>query len=63
MNAGQDLHQSGFSRAILADKAVDLPATNGEIHILKCLDAGKGLGDIFHLEKNFTHNNTSGLFP
>ena len=63
MNARQDLHQRGLSRAVLADKAVDLSALNGEIHVLKRLDTGKGLGDVFHLKKNFTHNTTSGFLP
>ena len=45
MHAGDDLHQCGFARAVLADKAVDLARFESEIHVLKCGHTTEGLTD------------------
>ncbi len=53
INAGNDLHQSGFSRSILAQEHMDLPAANRQIHLVQRKRAGKSLCDPFEHEQVF----------
>lgn len=51
VDAGQDLHQSGFPGAVLAADGVDLPAPHRERDVGQRGDAGEGLGDPAHAEQ------------
>jgi len=41
MNAGDDLHQRRFARAVFADKANNFPRGHTEVHVTDHDDAGK----------------------
>ncbi len=45
VHAGDDLHQRGFARAVLADKPMDLAGRGGKIHRAQGRDAAERLGD------------------
>lgn len=47
INAGNDLHQCGFSGAVFADQRMNAAAAKLELHAVQCLDARKGLCDLF----------------
>ena len=46
-----DVKQSGFSRAVFAEKRVDLPASEGEIHPVERKNGPEALGDPVELEQ------------
>ena len=45
LDSGQDAHQRGLARAVLADQGADLAATHGEIHAVQSRGARVLLGD------------------
>ena len=47
MNAGEDLDQRGFTRAVLTDQAMDLTRLNSKLHIFQRNYAWKSLRNIF----------------
>ena len=55
INAGEHLHQGGFSGAIFAHQGMDFPGANLEIDINQRVNAGKALVDPFHGQDHFTH--------
>jgi len=61
MDAGQDLDQSGFTRAVLPDKAMDRPSAHLKIRTVKCANASERLDDVAHGERKLfpvcTHTN------
>ena len=50
IDARKHVHQRGFSRAVLADQRMDLPALNDKVYVVQRLDAGEFLGDGFHFQ-------------
>ena len=61
MDAGQNLDQSGFTRAVLPDKAMDGPSTDTKVRAVKCAGPSEPLDDIAHRERRLfpvcTHSN------
>ena len=51
IGAGQDVHEGGLARAVLAEKGVDLPARNVEVDAPQDGDAAERLADAAHGEK------------
>ena len=51
VRAGQDVHEGGLARAVLAEKGVDLPARDVEVHAPQDGDAAERLVDAAHGEK------------
>lgn len=56
IDAAQYLHQGRFSRAVFADKRVNLPLADLEIDIVQGFDARKRLGDAPHFQNDVVHN-------
>ena len=52
INTAEDLHQRGFTGAVLTDQRVDGAALHHQVHVVKGLDTGKLLGDVFHFQNN-----------
>src|SRR5437773_2230836 len=50
---GSDLHERGFSGAILADQSMDLAGPHIETDVFKHGDTAKGLGDVVHSQERF----------
>src|SRR6185312_10627901 len=50
MQAGDDLHQRAFARAVLADETVDLAGGEREVDPAQRLDAAEGLADPLEFE-------------
>ena len=50
INAAQDIHQRGFSRAVLTDQRVDLPFLHLQVYIVERLDTRECFGNIFHFQ-------------
>ena len=59
VDAGQDLNQGGFSRAVFADQRVDFTGVQGEIHILQRADAGEVFTDSPHCQQGFFCHRSS----
>ena len=51
INTAENIHQRGFTGAILTDKCVDLTFFHLEIDIVESLDTRKCFDDILHLQK------------
>ena len=51
IHAGQDFHQGGFARAVLADKHMDFAPADIEVDIRERQDAGEAFGDPAHFEE------------
>ena len=47
----EDVHERGLAGAVFANQGVDLARPDGQVDLVVCDDAGKGLGDIAHLER------------
>ena len=58
IDAGEDLHQSGLARAVLAADRMDLTASDVQGDVRQRLDAGKLLGDPLHGENRVVHMST-----
>ena len=56
IDAGQDVHQGGFAGAVFADQSVDFAPLHFQIYVVQRLDAGKLLGDGFHLQNDVCQN-------
>ena len=52
INAAENLHQRGFTCAVLTDQCVDGATLYHQVHVIQRFDAGEFLGDIFHFEDN-----------
>jgi hypothetical protein len=50
VDTGQDLHQRGLARAVLAHQGMDLAGAQVELHPVQRLDAGEGLAEV--LDRN-----------
>ena len=50
VDPGQDLHEGGFARAVLAHQGVDLAGVDVEVDVGEREDAGEAHGDAAHLE-------------
>ena len=46
-DAGEDLHQCAFARAVLPDNRMEFTGADVEGHIIESGDARKPLGDVF----------------
>ena len=55
VDAGEDLDQRGFARAVLTDQSVDLARLHGQLHVVQGYDAGKPFGYVFQLNYVFAH--------
>jgi hypothetical protein len=53
INSGKDLHQGGFTSAVLSTNAMDLPTADLEGNIVQGHHAREALGDVFKIENNF----------
>ena len=49
-HAAQYVHQCGLARAVLAQQGADLPALNGEVHVLEHVVGTEGFADAAHLQ-------------
>ena len=54
--AANDVHQRGFTRAVLAHQTVDLARLELQVYAVQHLDAEKALANILKLQNEFTHN-------
>ena len=65
IGAVDDLHQSGFARAVLAADDVNLARPYLKIDSVQRLYAGKHLNDVFHLQDKLcvTHRLVTSFFP
>ncbi len=50
MQAGDDLHQRAFPRAVFADETMDLAGGKREVDPTERLDAAEGLGNLVQFE-------------
>src|SRR5436190_1243790 len=46
----QNLHERGFARAVLAEKDMNLAASQIEVNVVQSHDAGERLPDVTHLQ-------------
>ena len=53
IDAGDDLHQRGLARAVLAHQCVDRAGADLELNIIQRHDAGEFLADVIHLKDEF----------
>ena len=53
VSAAENVHQRGFSGAVLAHKSVYLAAPYFEVHIIERLDTGELLNDVLHFKYVF----------
>ena len=59
VDPGEDLHQRGLARAVLAHQRVDLAGAQLEARVLERLDAREALGDVGHLDQEIAHHGSS----
>ena len=62
VKAEQNAHQSGLSRAVLAQQRMNLSGPQLQGDVVVGLDPGENLGDVQHLDHIFRHTFTSSLF-
>ena len=63
INAAEDIHQGGLTRAVFSHQRVDGPPFHLKIHVVQRADTGKQLGDIFHFKNHVRQAITSfGVF-
>jgi hypothetical protein len=55
VDAGQNLDQGRFARAVLAHDRMHLARQDGQAAVRQGRDAAEGLGDAGHLQKRFGH--------
>jgi len=55
VNTEEDVHQRGFTRAVLAKKSQDIPRIEGQIDIVIGLDRAENLRDSFHFQQRNRH--------
>ena len=55
IDAGQNLHESGFPGSVLAHQRMYLSALQRKIDMIQRVDTGEGFVDQFHLQDHFTH--------
>ena len=54
VDAGDDLHQRGLARAVLAHQRMDRPRPDPQLHIVQRDNAGEFLADVVHFQDVFT---------
>src|SRR5450759_1341155 len=59
VDPGQDLHQRGLPRAVLADQGVDLTGTELEAAVVERVNAREALADAGHLDQELSHRGFS----
>ena len=52
VDAKQAFHQSGLSCAVLAHEGMDGSGSDRQGYVIQCLNAGEGLADVLHPEKD-----------
>ena len=58
-DAGQDLDQRRFSRAVVADQSDDLALVDAEVDAAERIDAPERLGDVAQLDEPLRHRSPS----
>ena len=51
-SAGQDVHQRGFTGAILADECMNLALLQAEVHMIQRMGAGELFVDLLHFQQD-----------
>ena len=55
VDAGENLNQRGFARAVLSDQSVDLARLHGQLHVVQGHNAGESFGYVSQLNYVFAH--------
>src|SRR5947207_5622604 len=56
VSSAQDLHQSGFAGAVLAEQHVNLASAQLKVNLIQSQDPWESLADLRHLQKRRSHD-------
>ena len=63
IDAGEHIHQRGFTAAVLSQKGEDLSTPKLKVHRVVGDDLAEALGDLLHLDRSYSFQKRPSFLP